>query len=227
MDRVAALGRARSAAAQWARGQWQGAVEEFSQSTEPAPLLIDALFGTGLKRGLEPHVAEQLSRLSQAAQASVACDLPSGVESDSGAAPGEIPCNHLCLTFGALKPAHRLHPAMHKCGRVVLADIGVDASSDWFEIAPPDLPALDPGGHKYDRGMVHCVAGAMPGAIALAASAAARAGAGYVRIEADSTIANVPAAIVQGQQGGIDDPRIGAVLIGPGLGYNTEALGEL
>jgi hydroxyethylthiazole kinase-like uncharacterized protein yjeF len=130
----------------------------------------------------------------------------------------------LCLTFGALKPAHRLHPSMHKCGRLVLADIGIDASSNWFEIGPPELPPLDPGGHKYDRGMVHCVAGSMPGAIALAASAAARAGAGYVRIEADTTIANVPAAIVQGQQGGMDDPRIGAVLIGPGLGRDAGAL---
>ena len=47
----------------------------------------------------------------------------------------------MTVTFGALKPAHRLHPAMHKCGRVVLADIGIDADDDWHEIAPPELAA--------------------------------------------------------------------------------------
>ena len=88
----------------------------------------------------------------------------------------------MTVTFGALKPAHRLYPAMNKCGRVVLCDIGIETASDWHEIAPPRLPPLNPGGHKYDRGLVHALAGKMPGAIALAAIAAAKAGAGYVRI---------------------------------------------
>ena len=55
-------------------------------------------------------------------------------------------------------------PAMQHMGRVVLADIGVEADHLWFEIAPPDLPPLDPQGHKYSRGLVHCLAGTMPGA---------------------------------------------------------------
>ena len=121
----------------------------------------------------------------------------------------------LSLTFGALKPAHRLMPAKARMSRVVLADNGVDAASDWHEIGPPPLPPLLPGGNKYDRGLVHCLAGAMPGAIALAATAAARAGAGYVRLEASSHVAGVPAAVVQGQHAALDDHRIGALLIGP------------
>jgi hydroxyethylthiazole kinase-like uncharacterized protein yjeF len=148
----------------------------------------------------------------------VACDLPSGVDSDSGAAPSAVPAFDLTVTFGALKPAHRLYRAMHKCGRVVLADIGVEAETQWREIGRPELPSLDPGGYKYTRGMVHCVGGAMPGAIALAATAACRGGAGYVSIGADSYVPNVPAAVVQGVKGALDDPRIGALLVGPGLG---------
>jgi ADP-dependent NAD(P)H-hydrate dehydratase / NAD(P)H-hydrate epimerase len=109
-------------------------------------------------------------------------------------------------------------PAMRRCGRVVLADIGIAATPSGTRSAGLSLPQLDPAGHKYDRGMVHCVAGKMPGAIALAATAAARAGAGYVRIEHVRPIANVPAAVVQGQHCELDDPRIGCLLIGPGLG---------
>ena len=172
--RVAALGEPKAAAAQWARSQWDGEVEALSGETPAAPLVIDALFGTGLKRGLEDVVTQQLSRLCDGAVVKVACDLPSGVETDSGAELSEVPRFDLTVTFGALKPAHRLFPAMHKCGRVALADIGITAETEWHEIAPPVLPPLDPGGHKYDRGLVHALAGTMPGAIALAAAAAAR-----------------------------------------------------
>ncbi len=183
-----------------------------------SPLLVDSLFGTGLKRGLEASVYAELSRLHRASVVSVACDVPSGVDSDSGAELSPVPGFDLTVTFGALKPAHRLFPASHKCGRVVLADIGIDAAGTWHEIAPPNLPALDPGGHKYDRGLVHALAGAMPGAIALAAKAAARAGAGYVRVSTSRTIDGLPSAIVQTDTAQVDDPRIGCLLVGPGLG---------
>jgi hydroxyethylthiazole kinase-like uncharacterized protein yjeF len=148
----------------------------------------------------------------------VACDLPSGIEADSGAELGLVPSFDLTVTFGALKPAHRLYPAMHRCGRVVLADIGVGAESQWHEIGPPLLPGLDPAGHKYDRGLVHALAGKMPGAIALAAKAAARAGAGYVRVSTSRPIDGLPASIVQVDTAEVNDERIGCLLVGPGLG---------
>lgn len=222
--RIAALADPKSDAAKWARSQFDGEVERLGPDTEPAPLLIDCLFGTGLKKAVEEAAVQQLFRLADAASVCVACDLPSGVESDSGELLNAIPRFDLTVTFGALKPAHRLMPAMERCGRVVLADIGIAAETQWHEIGPPKLPPLDPQGHKYTRGMVHCVGGAMVGAIALGATAAYRAGAGYVRIGADNYIPNVPAAVVQGLKGGLDDVRIGALLVGPGLGRDGGAL---
>jgi len=216
--RVAVLAEPKTGAAKWARRQWDGDVETLSAKTKGAPLLIDALFGTGLKRGLEEAAAEQLCRLSDAAIVKVACDVPSGVNSDSGAELSAVPSFDLTVTFGALKPAHRLHPAMHKCGRVVLADIGIERSSNWHEIGPPQLPPLDPGGHKYDRGLVHALAGKMPGAIALAAKAAAYSGAGYVRVSTSRPIDGLPLAIVQIDTAEVNDERIGCLLVGPGMG---------
>jgi len=216
--RVAALAEPASATAQAARAQWDGAVEPLTESTEPAPLLIDALFGTGLKRGLDEPAAQHLSRLCSAAVARVACDLPSGVESDGGAELGDVPDFDLTVTFGALKPAHRLSPAMHRCGRVALADIGIAASGQWHEIAAPALPPLDPGGHKYSRGLVHALSGKMPGAIALAARAAALAGAGIVRISTSRSIDNLPAAVIQTDTATVNDDRISCLLVGPGMG---------
>ena len=222
--RAAALSEPKSDAAKWARSQWKGDVEVLSSETSSAPLVIDALFGTGLKHGLEDTVSKQLSRLCGGAVIKIACDVPSGVESNSGEELSAVPSFDMTVTFGALKPAHRLHPSMHKCGRVVLADIGISADQAWHEIAPPVLPPLEPGGHKYDRGLVHALAGTMPGAIALSAKAAARAGAGYVRVSTSKPIDGLPAAIVQIDSAPVNDERIGCLLVGPGLGDIPQVL---
>jgi len=222
--RIAALAEPKSDAAKWARSHWAGPVEQLGDETAPEPLVIDALFGTGLTRGLDEGKAKQLSRLCGPAQLSVACDLPSGVQTDSGEELSLIPAYAMTVTFGALKPAHLLHPAMHKCGRLVLADIGIEADTTWHEISPPNLPPLDPGGHKYDRGLVHALAGAMPGAIALAAKAAAYAGAGYVRVSTSRPIDGLPSSIVQIDHAPVNDERIGCLLIGPGLGDVPQVL---
>lgn len=222
--RVAASSEPKSEAGKWARGRWPGQVEILGGSTDPAPLVIDALFGTGLRCGLEASLLEQFSRLNRGAQTRIACDVPSGVDSDSGVMLSEIPDFDMTVTFGALKPAHRLMPAMQRCGRVVLADIGVAAGSDWSEIGRSALPQIDPEAHKYSRGLVHLLAGKMPGAIALSAKAAARSGAGYVRVSTSRSIEGLPYAIVQTDIGQINDERIGCLVVGPGMGDLPQVL---
>jgi hydroxyethylthiazole kinase-like uncharacterized protein yjeF len=222
--RVAALSEPKSDAARWARSQWSGEVEELSEATLPAPVLIDALFGTGLRKPLDARVVNALGELAYRAEVNVACDLPSGIEADSGAELSATPRFDMTVTFGPLKPAHRLMPALMHVGRVVLADIGIAAETKWSEIGRLYLHGPNPTSYKYSRGMVHCVGGAMVGAIALGAAAAYRAGAGYVRIGADNYVPNVPAAVVQGQAGDLSDPHIGALLVGPGLGKKGHGL---
>lgn len=222
--RVAALADPSTEAAKAARQHWAGEVEMLSNDTTAEAVLVDALFGTGLKRGLEDAVLTILSRLAGESRLRIACDVPSGVDSDSGALLSAVPPFDMTVTFGALKPAHLLDPAMRHCGRLVLADIGIEAQGVWHEIAAPRLPPLDPGGHKYDRGLVHCLAGTMPGAIALAATAAARAGAGYVRVSTSKDIDGLPASIVQLGSADVADERIGCILVGPGLGDIPQVL---
>ena len=221
--RVAALADPASEAARWARGQWDGPVESFEEAV-PAPILVDCLFGTGLNRGLPAPVSERLCQFSKKSMVAIACDLPSGVSSDDGALLSPVPDFDVTLTFGALKPAHRLMPAMSRMGRVVLADIGIDADSRWFEIGAPELPPIQADAHKYSRGLVHCLAGQMPGAIALAAGAAARCGAGYVRVSTSLPIPALPSAIVQTGSAELQDERIGCILVGPGLGDVPQVL---
>jgi hydroxyethylthiazole kinase-like uncharacterized protein yjeF len=221
--RLAALGEPITDAARWAQKEWGGWAETLEEA-EPAVVLVDCLFGTGLKRPLDKQVSDRLVELACRSRIVIACDVPSGVETDSGAILSLVPDCDLTVTFGALKPAHRLMPAMPHLGRVVLADIGIEARTTWHEIGPPALPPLSPDAHKYSRGLVHALAGKMPGAIALAAKAAARAGAGYVRISTSRSIDNLPAAIVQTDTATLNDPRIGCVLVGPGMGDIPQVL---
>lgn len=221
--RVAALAEPSGDAVRWARGEWDGPVEELG-GAEQAAVLVDCLFGTGLSRPLDESVSRCLLDLAARSRICIACDLPSGVHADSGALLSPVPDYDLTVAFGALKLAHRLMPAMAHMGRVVLADIGIDAATAWHEIGQPWLPPLDAAGHKYDRGLVHMLSGKMPGAIALAAKAAARAGAGYVRVSTSRSIDNLPSAIVQTDTATLEDPRIGAVLVGPGMGDIPQVL---
>jgi hydroxyethylthiazole kinase-like uncharacterized protein yjeF len=216
--RVAALAEPKSGAACAARDGWGGEAEPLAEA-EGAPLLIDALFGTGLGRPLDPTVAQRLLALAAKAQVRVAIDLPSGVATDDGAILSPVPDCDLTVTFQTLKPSHRLQPAARHMGRIVIADIGLPASSELHEIARPRLNAPGPDDHKYRRGYVAALAGDMPGASALAAAAAARAGAGYVRLFAPGVVGGLPSAVVQNpgdEYAG--DGRVGAVLVGPGLG---------
>lgn len=217
--RVAALGEPSSPAARAARTAWRGPVLALDEA-EPAPLLIDALFGTGLKRGLEDGAQAALARAAAAARLRVAVDLPSGAMSDDGRVWDRCPDYNLTITFGTLKPAHLLQPAARHMGRILVADIGIEAESRLTLVGRPALRRPGPEDHKYTRGLVTIIAGAMPGASMLAAMAAARAGAGAVRLQAESIVLGVPAAIVQNGKGPLDrldDERIGCLLAGCGL----------
>ena len=221
--RVAALAEPSSEAARWARGKWGGTVDAIAD-VEPVAVLVDCLFGTGLKRPLDEEVSGRLGELAARSGIKIACDLPSGVSSDDGALLSPLPRFDLTVTFGALKPAHRLMPAMAHMGRVVLVDIGIEAGARWHEIGRPALPMLPADAHKYSRGLVHALAGKMPGAVALAARAAAMTGAGYVRVSTSRSIENLPSAIVQTDTATLEDDRIGCVLVGPGMGDIPQVL---
>jgi hydroxyethylthiazole kinase-like uncharacterized protein yjeF len=221
--RVAALAEPATEAAKWARGLWDGLVEPLQQAA-PATMLVDALFGTGLTRPLDPAVSAKLIDLAAASAVSMAVDLPSGVATNDGAILSPVPDCDLTVTFASLKPAHLLQPAARHMGRIVIADIGIQPESELRRIERPRLDPPGPDDHKYSRGYVAVVSGDMPGASALTAAGAARAGAGYVRLIGASPGMAIPAAIVQSaSEANLLDGRIGAVAIGPGLGRDAKA----
>lgn len=222
--RVAALAEPATDLAKSARAGWSGPVETIDAALASAPLIVDALFGVGLSRPLAHDLTLLLRRF--VGRRVLAVDVPSGVESDGNADWMPPLAADVTLALSALKPAHVLLPTAPACGRVLLAPIGI-APRGTMRTLPP-LKAATPAAtaHKFNRGMVLVFAGPMPGAAGLASASALRAGAGYVVLEG-SERAPLSAIITEsdarfGER--LSDPRVGAVVIGPGFPAGDELL---
>ena len=226
--RVTAAEPPKAAAARNAASRWDGPVEPLADAKR-APVLVDALFGTGLTRPLDLAVADALERLCAPAHRRIAVDLPSGAATDDGLLLGAVPRFDLTIALGALKPSHLLLPAAAQCGQVAVADIGLGAiEAHTHRIGRPRLTPPDHNANKYSRGKLVVLAGDMPGASLLAALAGQRAGAGYVELLGSAGDA-APHSLVRRawSEHALEDERIGAMVVGPGLGLGKAARARL
>ena len=236
-DRDSLQGDAASAA----KG-WKHPVLPFNPQAIGKPaLIIDALFGAGLNRPVtgEPH--DVIEAINANGAPVLAVDLPSGINGTSGAVMGVAVRATDTVTFFRRKPAHLLLPGRIHCGRVQVADIGIDPHvleeirpqtfenipQTWREAFP--VPRID--GHKYARGHAIVVSGdiAATGAARMSARGSLRAGAGLVTLASprDALAVNA-AALTAVMVRPIDtvvefaellaDRRFNACVIGPGAG---------
>lgn len=223
---VVAASAPRTDAARDARARYRGAVLG-ADAEAHGDVLVDCLYGSGLTRPLGAEDLAVLVRLARAHHHCIALDLPSGVQSDTGMLLNQgLPRYDATLALGAWKFAHFLMPASAIMGKVRQVPIGV-APVDGAAVAVgrPRIDAPSADAHKYRRGLLAVVGGAMPGAAVLAGIAAQGAGAGYVKLFAESK-RNVPADLVVDQGALVDvltDDRNTAVLVGPGLGRDAAA----
>ena len=224
-----------------ARG-WKYPVLPFNPQAIGKPaLIIDALFGAGLDRPVKGEPYEMIEAVNAHGAPVLAVDLPSGINGTTGAPMGIAVRATETVTFFRRKPAHLLLPGRVHCGRVRVADIGIDPKvleeirpatfenvpSTWQHAFP--VPKID--GHKYSRGHVLAVSGdiAATGASRLAARGALRAGAGLVTLASPSDALTVNAAaltavMVRAVDNAIqfaallNDRRLNTTVIGPGAG---------
>jgi hydroxyethylthiazole kinase-like uncharacterized protein yjeF len=217
-------------AAREARRRWGGSFA--SPGGARGAVFVDCLFGAGLSRPLSPEHALLLRELAAQHRYRVAVDVPSGIASDTGAVLNEnLPAYELTLALGAWKFAHWSLPGRALMGQLRLVPIGIAGIAGAAElITRPRLAAPAAESHKYRRGLVAIVGGAMPGASLLAAAAAQRAGAGYVKLLASASDPRTPPDIVTDTAPlaeALADSRLAVVLVGPGLGRDAAARSRL
>lgn len=211
---------------------------------EQCDLLIDALFGIGLSRPVQGEFRAAVELLQDGAgRRVVSCDIPSGVQADTGTVLGAAVRAGVTVTFTCAKPGHYLGDGAEHTGVLRVTDIGIPRAlldelrkKDPVQITESvTLPRRRGDSHKGDYGRLLLLAGSegYTGAPVLAASAAVRSGAGLVFLGVPREIypivavkcsSAMPFPLPEGPEGPDQAALLerargcDAVLMGPGLG---------
>ena len=222
--------------------KWKGRIQPFAMfgasfAGKARPqLIVDAIFGAGLNKEFSSDWADAIAAAKVPV---VAVDVPSGLDGLTGRPIGACVKADLTVTFFRKKPAHLLVPGRELCGEVVLADIALpervleEIRAQLFENEKPRFHGIDVEAHKFTRG--HAVVWSGPelatGASRLAATAAARVGAGLVSLVGTEEALRIQAAHVTSVMLKpaesdsalaelLSDRRVTAFCIGPAAGVS-------
>ena len=224
-----------------------GAAKQVEESLTSCHAVVDALFGTGLTRDVTGIYREIIEMINASGKWVCSLDIPSGINADTGRTMGVAVNSNCTATFGLPKPGKLLYPGYARCGKLYVSHISFPPAiyaKCQIEISdPPELPRRNVEGHKGDFGDVLFIAGAAGyfGAPGLSALSFLKAGGGYSRLAAPSSI--IPSIAVnssevvfhpqfQTENGGIAQQnqaellelaeRVDMVVIGPGLSLDGE-----
>ncbi|MEJ2592083.1 MAG: NAD(P)H-hydrate dehydratase [Candidatus Thiodiazotropha sp.] len=221
---------------------WQahgGEIEAFSGLPGKPDLIVDAILGTGLEREVTGPWAAAIDEINRHQAPVFSIDIPSGLNSDNGQIMGRAVEAAATLSFIGLKQGMFTGRGPDCCGEIafdaldlparvyarqLLAARRVDWSKASARLAPRQRTA-----HKGDFGHLLVIGGGpgYPGAIRLAAEAAARSGAGLVTVATHRDhVATLNVGRPELMCRAVDDmddlapliQRATAIALGPGLG---------
>jgi hydroxyethylthiazole kinase-like uncharacterized protein yjeF len=189
-------------------------------------LVLDGIVGIGGKPGLRAPATDLVASLEPGL--TVAVDVPSGIDVDTGETPVEHVHADVTVTFGTHKVGLLVDPGAAAAGTVHLVDIGLDLPAPAVEaLQPADVAALLPvparAAQKYSRGVVGVAAGSgrFTGAGVLAVSGAVAGPCGMVRYDGPDKVADLVRTahpeVVFGPG------RVQAWVVGSGGGGDVEA----
>lgn len=210
-----------------------------------ADLLVDAVFGTGIKGKIkepESTAIDLINREGKAGKTIIAVDIPSGLDPDGEKFEKAVYAD-FTVTFHRMKAGLLTVQAKEHAGTVKVAEIGVCADAERY-VGPGDLQMLQkrkPEAHKGNAGRILVIGGGpYSGAPALAALAALKTGADLVTAAVPESVARIvasysPDLIVRKLSSNIlcsEDLAIlpdlinshDVVVMGMGLGRATETL---
>ncbi len=177
-----------------------------SQRLSKNGLIVDAIFGTGMKNAVRGRFAEAITLLNASGLPIVAVDIPSGLDADKGTPLGVAIQAELTVALGLAKLGEVIYPGVNFVGALAVADIGIDPRA-LTAVAPQTelldrenmgwlVPRRAADTHKGSYGHLLVLAGSRgkTGAAILACRAAMRAGAGLVTLAAPRSLNAIFAA---------------------------------
>ena len=221
---------------------FKGVVKNFDYfKIKKNTLIIDALFGIGLKRSIKPKLTKIFKLVNKSKNAVISIDIPSGVSSDTGKILGNAIKADFTVTFHRKKIGHILSPGKEFSGKLKVVDIGLKKKiiTRYLENKPSlwkkSFPWKKYADHKYSRGRV-IVYGSQKeftGATILSSQAALRTGVGSVKILCTAETLQIYSikfpSVLKKEINSINQlkkflkkEKITSILIGPGSGSNKK-----
>ncbi len=167
-----------------------------------APIIVDALLGTGIRGGAREPAAAWINRMNAHPAAKISVDVPSGLDTDTGRAPGPTVRAETTVTFGALKTGLLFNDGPRLAGSTVVVDIGIPGKilrsrtsgsqcANLVTRSDITIPVRAANAHKYSAGALIAVCGSegLNGAAIMSALAAMRTGAGAVTVASGKSTA--------------------------------------
>lgn len=222
--------------------------------TEQFDCNLDAIFGIGIKGEItDENIIRAINMMNSSDTYIVSCDVPSGMDADSGKACNVCVKADKTVTFTAPKRGMLANESVDLCGEIAIAEVGIPVDYNSIteaacvpltdKLVKTILPARSRYSHKGTFGTAVIVAGSqtMSGAAAMAAQSALRSGCGLVKILAPAPICSILNILVKEaiiipmpHQNGIMLPQLtedalyairtaGSILVGCGLGRGNHA----
>ncbi|XWN37094.1 MAG: NAD(P)H-hydrate epimerase [Balneola sp.] len=215
--------------------------------------VVDGLFGTGLDSDVRHPYDEVINKINRCNKTVFSLDLPSGLHADTGRIMGVAIKADFTITFGALKTGFYLNEGFERSGEIVLCELPFPnhfkeksaflIHEDWFKEAGINQKQRE---HKYDGGVLYIIAGSegLTGAAILTAQSAWGTGVGAVVLITPKGLLNIYEKnliqTIKKPVGSDDDTHFsvahlkqtqsilnekpGSLLIGPGLGRDSETI---
>jgi NAD(P)H-hydrate epimerase len=201
----------------------------------PCDLVIDGAYGTGFHGAYDAPLLDPGTPV-------LAVDIPSGIDAETGEAPGRATVATRTVTFAALKPGLLQGAGPAHCGTVEVADIGIALERSAVALIEDadlatNLPARPASTHKWSSAVAICAGSSgMEGSAILCSRGAMAAGAGMVRLGSPGDPAAAwPTEVVRaglpatGWASAFLEAaaKCGAGVIGPGLGLDDATAAEI
>jgi hydroxyethylthiazole kinase-like uncharacterized protein yjeF len=202
-------------------------------------IVVDAIFGSGLKRALSSSIIEIVDKLNSYSSLKIACDMPTGILSSykddnyENSIDGIILDScfkaDITITMGALKSQLYSDNVKKYIGKIIVANLGIsrinyetNSNIKLLDESDMKLPFRDsPNTHKGSFGHLLCISGDKDGASRLASLSSLNFGVGLCTIYSADEIRIEP-SIMQCNDIKNLPSNINSIIIGMGLGNSIK-----
>lgn len=222
-------------------------VSSYFSQTQSKYLIVDGILGTGFVSPLSNYLFDVVNLINEYASVTVAIDIPSGIEGDTGAMSSAAITADYTLAISNPKTGHYIGEGAQHSGELLTLNVGLpkcsDEKGDKFLLSPEmmngSIVARDKFAHKNNFGHTLVVGGSqgLTGALILASTASLKVGAGLVSTAtwsenyaelASRIIPEIMTGVIPTQKQDVeyiikDLSRYDSIVIGPGLGVGPEA----